>query len=106
MDGVEYIITAAKFEDRHNGEKCAKYWAIESEFSLTDDCSIYDHWFCSRTPKRILQILENAAVDNSHYALKRGKFILKLKRKLVFRDFHRVDFENVINIELINEDNR
>ena len=93
-----YNVVAVRHHTRHNDQRCAAYWAIVGPDGDHSPSHIYTHWFCRKTPKRILSVLESAPEDPEDFGDKRGNFILELKEPLVFRDFGQVKFENVISI--------
>lgn len=97
----EYEVVAVKHNERRNGERCAMYWCINSinHTSVNDPEKIYDHWFCRRLPKRVLNVLETSPEDPEGYGEKRGQFILTLKNPITFNDFHKVkDFKDIVSI--------
>jgi hypothetical protein len=100
----EYLITAVKHNESHNGKQCAMYWSINSEPShLNRDYHLYDHWFCRKLPEAISEVLETAQEDPTGYGLKRGFFILVLKDEIKFEDFGRVQsFKDVVSITMID----
>ena len=98
----EYEIVAVLHDERRNGEKCAKYWAIESdpECERVNDYEIYDQWFCRDLPKRISNVLNTAPDDPENWGDKRGIFIVTLEKPVGFDDYgHVKDFKNIISIK-------
>jgi hypothetical protein len=98
----KYEIVAVLHDERRNGEKCAKYWTVESdsECERDNDYEIYDHWFCRDLPKRILSVLNTSPDDPEDFGIKRGTFIVTLKESIVSDDHgHVKDFKNIISIE-------
>jgi hypothetical protein len=99
----EYELVAVLHDERRNGDRCARYWAVESE---DEDLSgynsgdyIYDQWFCRDLPKRISNVLNTAPDDPENWGYKRGIFIIALEKPVVFEDYgHVKDFKNVISI--------
>lgn len=96
---TEHEIVAVKHDERRNGTRCARYWAIEENPKNINDLHIYDHWFCRKLPKRILNILETSPEDPEGYGEKRGNFILTLSEPLVFGDFGHVKLKNIVSIK-------
>jgi hypothetical protein len=101
----EYEIVAVLHDARRNGERCAKYWSVESdpESERPNDNEIHDQWFCKDLPKRISDVLKTAPDDPEEWGDKRGIFIIVLKNPLVFEDYgHVQSFDNVISIRTKN----
>jgi len=99
----EYEIVAVLHDERRNGERCAKYWSVESEdenySGYNSGNYIYDHWFCRDLPKRISKVLNTAPDDPEGWSIKRGVFIVTLKDPICFYDHgHVKSFKNVISI--------
>jgi hypothetical protein len=94
---------AVLHDERRNGEKCAKYWAVESEESEDEWEArdyLYDQWFCRELPKRISAVLNTAPDDPNGWGLKKGIFIVTLKIPIKEDDHgHVSDFKNIISIK-------
>jgi hypothetical protein len=104
----EYEIVAVLHNERRNGERCAKYWSVESDMEefesdgewSTHYLNIYDQWFCREIPKRISNVLNTAPDDPEGWGEKRGVFIVTLKNPICQDDHgHVKDFKNVISIK-------